>query len=290
MKIKSQGLVISCITSFSMLAGVALSATAPVAAHSNTVSIAANKSGQTSAPAKPAVVATEPLKLQAPHVALQGEPAEAPWWQGHLVLGARMYMFQLADTRRTVHGQYSNSNVRGNFIGSVWGLDENQDYLPRLNLSYWFNRYVGLGLTYDQVSAKTKDWGNIENTVTSSDGDVNIWGPMVYVSGRAPNSTLCTPFAELGWATYTASFDESASWAATAPGYRFEVDNTSGFYLGLGLDFEINSNWSVDVYWRQMNNAEVDARAYFTPSSRVGRYGAFPMDYDMYGIGVNYHF
>lgn len=277
----------SCLLSLSLVPGWVMAATTPKASTTPAPSIHAI--GQALA-AAPAPKADEPLLKIAPQGAVRESSPESAWWEGKLVLGARMYNFNLADTRRTTRGRLSNSNVRGNFIGSVWGLDENQNYIPRLNLGYWFTPYLGVGLTYDEVSAATVDWGSVEQTFTSTDGDVNIWGPMLYVTGRAPNSTRCTPFAELGWATYFASFDEDPAWAAAAPGYRFEVDNTTGYFWGLGLDFEINSHWSVDVYWRQMNNAEVEARAYFTTSSRVGRYGAFPMDYDMYGIGVNYHF
>ncbi|MBP7274731.1 MAG: outer membrane beta-barrel protein [Kiritimatiellae bacterium] len=202
----------------------------------------------------------------------------------------RCYYFELRDTRRTVRGRRSNSNVRGNFIGSIWGLDEEQDLLPRLHVQYMFMPYFGAGITYDHVGAKTVDWGNEEATRTSSDGTVEIWGPMLYLTGRYPNSTLCTPFAELGWVSYRASFDTSSAWAATAPGYRFEVDDTSGTFFGVGVDVEVHDRWSVSLYYRRMNDAEVDARAYFTPGPRVGRYGAFPMEYTMFGLGATYRF
>ena len=248
------------------------------------------------APRHPKAPAVQPPKSRPPEArtpmpvqALPPPPPRAdakPWWSDRLSVGARVYNFELRDTRRSVRGRYSNNNIKGNFIGSVWGLDEEQDYIPRLHFQFMVNPYWGLGITYDQVGAKTVDWGNLEGTETSSDGTVNISGPMAYLTGRYPNSTKTTPFVELGWAQYSASFDTNPAWAATAPGYRFEVDDTRGNFLGFGVDIAIYKRCALSLYYRRMNNAEVDARAYFTPGSRVGRSGAFPMEYDMFGLGV----
>ena len=259
-------------------------------------------------PVEPASATPEPMPVPSPDLPSMPEPeapaaadvprdvppagteAEKPAWLDRFSAGLRFYHFELRDTRRTVRGRTRNSNVQGNFIGSIWGLDEDQDYLPRLHVQYMFIPYLGAGLTYDHVSAETVDWGDEEATRTSSDGVVDIWGPMIYLIGRYPNSTRCTPFVELGWAAYFASFDTDPAWAATAPGYRFEVDDTSGYYFGAGVDIEVRGRWSVSLYVRRMNDAEVDARAYFTPGPRVGRYGAFPMEYTLVGLGASCRF
>lgn len=214
----------------------------------------------------------------------------AAWFEGRLELGARIHHFSLRDTRRTVSGRRDNNNIRINFIGSVWGLDEIQDVVPRLFLQYAVTPWCGLGLTYDRIAARTRDWGNVEKTRYGTDGDVRLWGPMIYLFVRYPNPTRFTPRAEAGWIRYFADFDVNPAWAATAPGYRFEVDDTDGYFLALALNLAINNHWHAEAYWRRLYNAEVDARAYFTPGPRVGRYGAFPMEYDMFGLGVTYVF
>jgi len=212
------------------------------------------------------------------------------WWTDKLFIGARVYHFELSDTRRSQNNKYSNNNIAGNFIGSVWGLDEEQDYFPRLYVEWAFSPYLHLGLTYDHVRAATVDWANDEKSATSTDGDVEVWGPLLYAAGRLPNDTIFTPFLELGWAEYFASFDVNPAWAAVGPGYRFEVDDTSGYFFGLGVDVEFADNWSVNLYWRQMSGADVRARAYFTPTSRIGRKGSFPMDYDIVALGIQHGF
>ncbi|HOU20972.1 MAG: hypothetical protein KBC66_05980 [Kiritimatiellae bacterium] len=222
--------------------------------------------------------------------AAEREEETASWYDGRLELGARIHHFTLKDTRRTGSNGRNNNNVRINFIGSVWGLDEIQDYAPRLYIQYRVIPYVGAGLTYDHVAAKTRDWGNVEQTRYGTDGDVHLWGPMLYLFARYPNSTRFTPMAEAGWVRYFADFDVNPAWAAIGPGYRFEVDDTDGYYLALALDYAINDHWHAQAYWRRLYDAEVDARAYFSPGSRVGRYGSFPMEYEMFGLGMSYGF
>lgn len=228
-----------------------------------------------------------------PHSLVYAEPYEfTPLLslRDHLEIGARIHHFNLKDTLRSGRNGPANSNIRINFIGSVWGLQENQDYFPRLYAQYALVPFFGIGATYDHVAAKTLDWGNLEKTEIAGDGDVTIYGPLFYLFARYPNSTRFLPFAELGWAYYFANFEETAQWAATAPGYRFEVDDTSGYFLALGVDFALHEKWHANLYWRRMFQAEVNARAYFTPGPRVGRYGAFPMEYEMLGLGVSYRF
>lgn len=214
----------------------------------------------------------------------------ASWGEGRLELGARLHYFTLKDTRRQGPNGPDNNAIRLNFIGSVWGLEEIQDYVPRLYAQYLAMPYFGVGITYDYIAAETRDWGNVEQTRTGTDGDIHIWGPMVYLFVRYPNSTRFTPQTEIGWVRYFADFDVNPAWAATGPGYRFKVDDTDGYYIALALDCAINKQWHAHAYWRRLFDAQVDARAYFTPSSRVGRYGAFPMEYEMFGLGMSYGF
>ena len=217
--------------------------------------------------------------------------AVPPGLRNHLEVGARIVHFVLEDAEREARsGRPSNLNIEGNYIGSIWGLEEIQDYVPRLYAQYAFIPDLGIGLTYDHLGAKTLDWGDATGTTIAGDGDLEIWGPMLYLFMRYSNSTPFRPYAELGAAYYFASFDETAEWAATAPGYRFEVDDTLGFYLACGVDAAVHESWHVDLYLRYLYGTEVDARAYFKPGSTPGRTGAFPLDYVMAGAGLAHSF
>lgn len=218
------------------------------------------------------------------------QPDEIPWISQRLQLGARIHYYNLKDTRRSGPTGVRNNNIRINFIGSLWGLDEIQDYVPRFFIQYAFVPYFGIGATYDHIAAKTLDTPVEIKNYSQGDGDVEVWGPMLYLFARYPNSTRFTPFAEVGWAYYYAHFDESAEWASVGPGYRFEVDDTEGYFLAAGLDFTLNDHWHAQAYWRRLYDAKVDARAYFSTGSRVGRAGAFPMECQMLALGMSYEF
>lgn len=214
----------------------------------------------------------------------------ASWLDGRLEIGARIQYYNLQDSRRPGPDGLNNNNLQVNYIGSVWGLEEIQDYVPRFYAQYLATPYFGVGLTYDHVAAETRDWSNVEQTRTGSDGDLHVWGPMLYLFARYPNPTRFTPILEAGWVYYFADFKEDANWAAAGPGYRFKVDDTDGYYLALGLDYSVNDRWHVQAYWRRLFEAEVDARAYFYPGSRIHRSGSFPLEYNMYGLGLSYAF
>ena len=204
-----------------------------------------------------------------------------------LEVGARITYFQLKDDERGIR---NNWDLQRNFIGSIWGLEEKQSYIPKPYVQYAIIKYAGVGLSYDELTVKTVDWGNLEGTVKGGDGDCMIRGPVVYVFGRYPNSTRFTPFAELGYIYYFADFEEDPAWAAVGPGYRFEVDDTGSQYVAAGCDIRIKGQWQAGIYFRQLYNADVDARAYFSPGPRVGRSGSFPFDSRQFGLELSYRF
>ncbi len=208
-----------------------------------------------------------------------------------LELGARVCHFYLKDARRNGPDGPSNSNPGNNFLGSLWGLDETQDYLPRLYAQYAFIPYFGIGATYDQLVAQTRDTPVEEKNWTTGDGDLHLWGPMFYLFARYPNATRFTPLAELGWAYYFTHFSESYEWASGGPYWRFETEDTSGYFLGLGVDVALTDQWHVNAYFRSTFGVEVDARALFSKGPRPNaRAGSFPMEYDMLGLGISYCF
>ncbi|OQA26479.1 MAG: hypothetical protein BWY59_01366 [Verrucomicrobia bacterium ADurb.Bin345] len=200
-------------------------------------------------------------------------------------VGARITHFSLEDDDRGGN----NSNIRGNFLGSIWGLEEEQSYLPKPYIQYLVIPYGGVGLGYDAMTIKTVDWGDDARTFKSSDGDLTVQGAAFYLFGRYPNETRFTPFAEVGFVYYMADFDEDSEWKATGPGYRFEVDDTSGNYIALGCNVQIYEQWFMNIYFRRLFEATVDGKAHFGPGYRP-RSGSFPLENDAWGLGVSYQF
>ena len=208
------------------------------------------------------------------------------WIATRLSIGARFTYYWLEETRRSSESGYDNGNLDGNFLGSLWGLDTEQHYFPNPYLEYRVVSAFGIGVTYDQVRAKTLDWANEEQAITAGDGDVEIRGVGVYLVARYRNRTRFEPYASAGFAWYQSRFFESSGWAA--PGRRFIVEDTDGWFVTAGCKVSVGKHLGVDATIRHSIVGDVAARAYLVGNRYRG--GAFPMRHDALAIGVVYAF
>jgi hypothetical protein len=208
------------------------------------------------------------------------------WIATRLTVGARFTYYWLEDTRRSNENGYDNGNLAGNFLGSLWGLDAEQHDFPNPYLEYRVVSAFGVGVTYDQLRARTLDWANAQQTVTAGDGDLEIRGVGVYLLARYRNRTRFEPYASAGWAWYKSHFDVSPGWAA--PGRRFVVENTDGWFATAGCKMGLGRHLGLDAMFRHSQVGDVAARAYLVGNHYRG--GAFPMRYDALGAGVLYAF
>lgn len=212
---------------------------------------------------------------------------ETPAALSGLEIGTRILHIQLQEDSRGA----GTDTRRDNFLGSLDTLDENQDYVPnRLYIQYFFDEYVlgdylGFGISYDAVEAKTVDEGG-------GDGDVGVSGPILYVVGRYPNSSAFVPFAEIGVAFYHAYFEEN-DWAfdeGDPTHRRMENEDTTALVLALGCDYAITENLSANIYGRIVEGATIDAADMNKGDPDPHAEGEFPLDYYGVGIGIKYSF
>jgi opacity protein-like surface antigen len=208
------------------------------------------------------------------------------WIATRLSIGARFSYFWLEETRRSGENGYENSNLEGNFLGSLWGLDAQQHYFPSPYLEYRVVSGFGLGVAYDEQRAKTLDWADADRTATAGDGDVEIRGVGVYVVARLRNRTRFEPYANLGFAWYHSHFFESPGWSA--PGRRFVVEDTDGWFVAAGCRVSVGKHVAIDGMYRYSHVGDVVARAYLVGNHYRG--GAFPMRNEALDVGVAYTF
>lgn len=219
--------------------------------------------------------------------AAQGQPGFAGRWIAtRLSIGARFSHFWLEETRRAGENGYDNSNLEGNFLGSLWGLDAQQRYFPSPYVEYRVASAFGVGVTYDEARAKTLDWADEDHVATAGDGDVEIRGVGVYVVARYRNRTRYEPYANLGFGWYRSRFFESPGWSA--PGRHFVVDDTEGWFVAAGCKVNLGRHLGIDALYRHSHVNDVVARAYLSKNRYRG--GAFPMRSDGLGVGVVYAF
>jgi opacity protein-like surface antigen len=212
------------------------------------------------------------------------------WVARHLSVGFHVAEFRLEDTRRSTDHGFDNTNVTGNFLGSLWGLDAEQHYFPNPFLEYRVVSSFGLGVAYDQARAKTLDWGNVAHTIAAGDGDLEIRGLQFYAFGRYRNRTRLTPHAEAGVARYHSRFYETADWKGGGPGRHFVVDDTGGWFVSLGCNVALPKHLGLDGLYRYSKLDDVNAEACFSLACAHPRRGVFPMRNNLFGVGLFYAF
>ncbi|MFT5726155.1 MAG: outer membrane protein W [Desulforhopalus sp.] len=225
---------------------------------------------------------------------------------GRLLIGTRMSSRSLTDSDSGhVGGRYGS----GTYLGTIYSIDEVQDYVPYLFfLKYFFSEYIAAELAYDSVTGETVAT-SIGYSGVKSDGDITISGPTLSLVAHYPNSTKFSPYVSLGLGFYSADFDEAAPWAlgykdpsqyealgspSTTYGGRTRemvVDSDVGILFGLGCTYAFTDNWLLDL---SMQYTQVDVDATFNGYTNgvldTEQDGLFPMDNVALRLGLAYQF
>jgi hypothetical protein len=218
--------------------------------------------------------------------ALLAAPAHAGVVSGRLTLGARLSRWWLDESRRYAEdGSLDNGNP-GNFLGSLWGLDPKQGWVPLPFVEYRVVSVVGVGVAYDEVRIRTLDWADREQTATAGDGDLRLRGVQAFAFGRWANHTRFTPELRVGWSTYDSAFFEDPRWAL--PGRWFEVENTSGWFLGAGVRVAVAEAVGAELSFEHLALADIPAKAHLSASGHKN--GVFPVRSDVLRLGVSCRF
>jgi opacity protein-like surface antigen len=208
------------------------------------------------------------------------------WPASRLSAGLRIDHFWLEESRRPGPNGLDNGNLATNFLGSLWGLDPRQSYVPSPFVECRAFKGLAVGVEYDAQRAKTLDWADADKLTTAGDGDVEIRGVLAYASWRVRLKKRWTPHADAGYARYWSRFHVSPGWAG--PNRHFAVEATDGWFAVLGCRFAFDRHFAVDAGFRHLQVGDVDARAYL--STKKYRSGAFPMRSDAIRVGLEYGF
>lgn len=196
----------------------------------------------------------------------------------------------------------------GTFLGTIYALDEEQNcLLVQPFLTYYFNKYLGFELAYDNMEAKTLAIGHYSDE--KNDGSVSLDGPTLTLQGRYLNHTSFTPYAGMGLGFFNGNFDAEPAWElgyndpadyvrlgspTTLYGGRYrqmEVDNTVAFLLTAGTTWKIYRNWSVDLSAEYIQaNADATFLGYVHDVRYTKKSGSFPMDNVAFRMGIVYEF
>ncbi len=219
----------------------------------------------------------------------EGDPAvlhHHDWNPRRLSVGLRFDHFWLEESRRPGPNGLDNGNLTTNFLGSLWGLDSQQSYVPSPFVEYRAVRNLAIGLEYDAQRAKTLDWANDERVATAGDGDAEIRGVFAYGSWRVRLDGRWMPYVTVGYAHYWSRFFVSPGWAG--PGRSFVVEDVDGWFAGTGCRFSLGRHFAVDAGFRHLHVDDIAARANL--STKRYREGVFPMRSDAVSVGLEFGF
>ncbi len=220
-----------------------------------------------------------------PVVETSSEQASLNGWE----VGTRIIHTELQKSKQG-RGTQINGDWGGSYLGSLNYISEEQDYVPsRIYVQYFFSEYLGAGLSYDQIEAKTgeRDRGGVKGKSGPGDGNIGGRGPIAYLVCRIPNDSIFVPFAEAGVAYYFTYFDEN-SWGN---GDRYmKTKDTAALVLAAGCDVKLTERLSLNAYVRTVEGADVDTDSLRRRDRSYKNSGSFPLDYYGFGVGVKYAF
>lgn len=219
-----------------------------------------------------------------------------------LVIGTRSTTFALKETEKDT------------FVGSINQLEDIQNSAPtKLYADFYFTEWLGVEISRDRIEAKTitKEQPEVPR---HTDGNYVLAGPTLSLVGRYRNRTPLTPYAGVGVAMLSGSFDHAPWWnlgysseeewlsqgspSTAAPTPKGEyvrtmtLDDATGTIGFAGCDYRIWRNLYVDVYLRYMK-AESDSSYYLTHGGDLtSARGPFTVPFDnwAWGIGAGYAF
>lgn len=171
-----------------------------------------------------------------------------------------------------------NESAKIDVIGGDVEIDN--AYIPELDFTYFFTKNIAaeliLGTTQHDVKAVNTAAGNIPL------GDVRLLPPTLTVQYHF-NTEKVHPYVGAG-VNYTLFFDESSGPVADKVSY----DNAFGFAFQLGLDYDINDKWFVNVDAKYiLLNTDVTVNA----TSALGATVGADVDINPFiaGIGIGYN-
>lgn len=213
----------------------------------------------------------------------------------HLMVGLRVVNNKLEETSRPADRDGGRT-----FLGYVNELEQQDKTGVRPFVGYQFSPYFGVELSQDEVAARTRNYNNGQ-----SDGILRMSGPVFSATLSYPVTDYLLPYAGIGYAPWSASFDHDDWWrlgysspesyaAAGSPneyrsiGRRIEVEDDSATFFTLGLAIRLHRYARLDLMMRQM---DLTSKASFYHvighSLDLQREGEFTMKHSTYGVALS---
>jgi hypothetical protein len=239
-------------------------------------------------PAKPVEPAPEPVPSEptAEVVPRLDERGAQPDFYNRFIrqrleLGTRAFVSRSLDTT----SQGDDTPARDdNYFGSIDRLDPDFSSAPTaFYIQYALCDYAGIGLTFDDFDMATQD---APYTAANTDGDITVESTYLYLFARYPNTYNLVPFCELGYGQHDIGFSPDPGWAAR--GNRVVMDNDSGVFYSIGVEYYFTPELSCNLIFRSVNISA--SGEYRVDDGRKPIPFSESFDHTAWGLGVKYTF
>jgi outer membrane protein W len=209
-------------------------------------------------------------------------------------------------------GQKGGVSGDGTYLGTIYAMDEVQNYFPSLYGTYKFNKNFSMELGYSKIESETLSTTYKQPEFgVKSDGTVVQTGFTLSVLGLYPTQTKFTPYGGLGIGYYTGDFEETDHWGlgyhnpqhyeesgSTGLSYNgrtkwMTIDDEFAFIFTLGTTYDLPYNLKLDASFQYIL---LEANAHYYKSNDYGVTvehnddGTFPLDQLAFRLGVKYTF
>lgn len=209
-------------------------------------------------------------------------------------------------------GQKGGVSGDGTYLGTIYAMDEVQNYFPSLYGTYKFNKNFSMEFGFSKIESKTLATTYKQPKFgVKSDGTVVQTGFTLSVLGLYPTQTKFTPYGGLGIGYYTGDFEETDHWGlgyynpqhyeesgSTGLSYNgrtkwMTIDDEFAFIFTLGTTYDLPYNLKLDASFQYIL---LEANAHYYKSNDYGVTvehnddGTFPLDQLAFRLGIKYTF
>lgn len=158
------------------------------------------------------------------------------------------------------------------------------DYKPELDITYKFAPHWGVELI-----------AGVSNHQVNAEGSIAGLGEVIDTCVLPPTLTLqyhfnphgtLRPYVGAG-VNYTNFFDEEVRGPLYQPGARVDVENSWGYALQAGVDYEFAERWFINA---DIKYLDIDTRAEFVGTTAGNLAVDVDIDPVVFGLGVGYRF
>ena len=205
--------------------------------------------------------------------------------QDRLTIGVRVSTFRLKDASRPADPERVKT-----FVGFVNELKEEDDVHVYPTIAWWICPYVSVEATYDEVEASTWNFNN-----HATDGNIKMGGPIFSIRGQYPFfENRLIPYVGIGYAIWSADFEESPSWFTRSNGSHRVMDckDDNGVALTVGVAYRPIRHLEIELMARSLDvTSEAEFYYLYGRGKREFRRGGeFTLEHVAYGLAASYVF